>query len=232
MPTLSWAAVPGLAKKYSMMVWASLRRQGVVAGVGQLVAEWTFDRRHGLSAWMPREVGPWIQEPGFRVADAVQYQGVDPRLAGEILAMLPADLRQEATFIDYGCGKARGLAVGILAGFRRLVGVEVSRELAAVGQRNLRALRARHPGVEVEVLIQDASRFGMPDGPLVAFLYNPFLGRTLDRVVHRLQRHALRWPVWVVYINPVGLPVFLRRGFKPYAARGANRAVLLRSMPT
>jgi hypothetical protein len=121
------------------------------------------------------------------------------------------------------------LAVGILAGFRTLIGVEVCRDLATVAQRNLTTLLGRHPEVTVQIRTQDAAAFEPPEGPLVAFLYNPFLGLTLERVVQRLERHAIHWPVWVVYINARGSSVFLHRGFRQRAAWGLNQAVLLES---
>ena len=211
------------------MALASVRGQGLAAGLGRLTSELAFDRRHGLSAFLPREVVAEADEPGFRVVDAIQYQGVDPRLALEVLEALPQEVRGEATFVDYGCGKARGLAVAILVGFRRLIGVEVSRDLAALAERNLRLLRERNPGVDVRIQRIDAVRFMPPDGPLVAFLFNPFVGLTLERVVQRLEAHAAAFPVWVVYINPRGRSAFLNRGFRIRSEW--DGAVLLESKP-
>ena len=220
---------PGILAKYATMAWRSLRNDGIAEGVQRCLAEWSFDRRHGLRAWWPQEVGQGIRDAGFRASDAVQYQGVDPRIAQTILDAVPQEVRERATFVDYGCGKARGLAVGILAGFRKLVGVEVSADLAAVADRNLATLLERHPGVVVEIRTQDAAAFEPPDGPLVAFLYNPFVGLTLERVVQRLERHSSRWPVWVVYVNARGCSAFLHRGFRQHAVWTGNRAVLLES---
>jgi len=159
----------------------------------------------------------------------MQYQGVDPRLALETLNWLPMELRSNATFVDYGCGKGRGLAVGILAGFRQLIGVEVSRDLATLAERNLQTLRMRHPGVHIELQTMDAVRFQPPEGPLVVFLYNPFVGLTLERVVQRLADHATRSPVYVVYINPRGRSAFLDHGFRQCAASPGSQALVFES---
>ena len=226
---IAWGSGPGWVGKYAAMAMRTVRHHGIGEGVGRCIAEWSFDRRHGLSAFLPREVGPADHEPGFRQADAVQYQGVDPRLALEVVGALPDEVRRTATFVDYGCGKARGLAVGIVSGFRRLVGVEVSRELSVLAERNLQTLRRRHPGVLVEIQTRDAVRFEPPEGPLVVFLYNPFLGLTLERVVQRLERHAARWPVWVVYIHPLGRSAFVRMGFRERRVWGDSCAVLFES---
>jgi len=217
--------------KYASMALSAVRQNGFAAGVGQVASEVAFDRRHGLAAFLPREVVGVVDDPTFRLADAVQYQGVDPRLALRVLEMLPMETRFNATFVDYGCGKARGLAVGIVAGFRRLVGVEVSRELAALADRNLAVMRRRNPGVDVQIHVMDATRYLPPEGPLVAFLYNPFVGLTLERVVQRLQQHAAQHPVWVVYINPRGRCAFLNRGFRERSIGWSSEALLLESGP-
>ena len=219
-------------RKYATMVVVSLRREGVRRSLAQMAAEWSFDRRHGLSAFLPREIGTRDLVPGFCAADAVQYQGVDPRIAFRVLGALPRGLHSSATFVDYGCGKARGLAVGMLFGFRKLMGVEVCPDLAVIAERNLRRLRDRHPEAQVEIVQQDAARFVPPDGPLVAFLHNPFLGDTLERVAERLGNHARSAPVWVVYINPRGSSAFMRQGFRCRAAWDGERAVLLEADPT
>ena len=227
----AWRRRSEVIGKYASMAFSAVRQQGFAAGVGQVASEVVFDRRHGLAAFLPREVSDGVDDPTFRIADAVQYQGVDPRLALRILEMLPMETRSNATFVDYGCGKARGLAVGILAGFRRLVGVEVSRELAALADRNLAVMRQRNPGVDVQIHVMDATRYQPPEGPLVAFLYNPFVGLTLERVVQRLEQHATHHPVWVVYINPRGRSAFLNRGFRERSIFGSSEALLLQSGP-
>jgi predicted RNA methylase len=219
----------GVIGKYAALASSALRRQGVLKGVGQLASQWSFDRRHGLSAFLPREIRCEEGEPGFRLADAVQYQGVDPGLALDVLKRLPMGLHSDATFVDYGCGKGRGLAVGILAGFRQLIGVEVSRDLAALAGRNLQALRERHPGVRIQIQTMDATRFQPPEGPLVVFLYNPFVGLTLERVVQRLAHHATRSPVHVVYINPRGRSAFLDHGFRQRVTWPDSQALILES---
>ena len=189
MEIVSSRACLWVIKKYAALALSAIRQQGIFQGVSQLAGQWSFDRRHGLSAFLPREIRHEEGEPGFRLADAVQYQGVDPVLALDVLKRLPMGLRSDATFVDYGCGKGRGLAVGILTGFRQLIGVEVSRDLAALAGQNLETLRLRHPGgVHLEIQTMDATRFQPPEGPLVVFLYNPFVGLTLEGLSQRKLR--------------------------------------------
>lgn len=217
-------------RKYGAFALQAVHKRGIVLVVQEWLAEIWFDLRHGLRTSVPNEVDG--QSVGYSVAvaaDAVQYQGVPPGIGATLLARLPPAAHR-ATFVDYGCGKGRGLALGMLAGFSRLVGVEMMPDLAGLAERNLRTLRNRHPEQSVRILIQDASTFEPDAGGLVAFLYNPFRGETLRRVVWRLLKHSASHPVWVIYINPQDLETFESLGFTreyEHRRRGTLEAVIL-----
>jgi predicted RNA methylase len=144
---------------------------------------------------------------GGNRTEAVQYQGVSPRLVKALFRRLPREAFL-APFIDLGAGKGRVLILAARAGFPRRIGVEFAAPLAFLCRRNL-----DQAGVQADVVEQDAADFRLPAGPLVVFLYNPFHGATLARVVERLREHAGRHPVWVLYVNPLGLETFTRAGF-------------------
>ncbi len=156
--------------------------------------------------------------------DGVQYQGTNPRLARKLLRSLPSDARN-AWFIDYGCGKGRGLLLGIEAGFTRLIGVEFAPELANQCRANLKIARRLPPISSISVVEGDAALFQPPPGPLIAFLYNPFRGQTLQRVLQRLTAHSQTdgQAVQIVYVNPQEVEQFTRLGWKmknPIFSRG------------
>jgi SAM-dependent methyltransferase len=203
----------GVMGKYAGFAATTIRRRGLLGSACDLVSEIAFDRRHGLRAVLPAEVaGPESAGSGTAESDAVQYQGVPPRVGMKILSQLPP-VALRATFVDFGCGKGRGLALGMLAGFRRLHGVELLPSLAEAARRNLRKLGTRHPESVLQVSSGDAAAFALPAGAVVAFLYNPFRGATLRAVAERLRDHAVAYPVWVIYVNPAELAVFEVQGF-------------------
>jgi len=194
-----------------------------------LQSEFAFDLRHGTATWVPAEVDRGCSDRPGAIQDAVQYQGVSPRMMKRVLTRLPIAART-STFVDYGCGKGRALILALQAGFHNVVGVEFDPRLAHVAQVNL--ARARRLNIEGNVRIEvvDAAGFSLPPGPLVGFLYNPFGGDTLRRVARRLCRHASRFPVWIAYINPVHLEEFQSEGFVVTATwshrEGLSAAVL------
>ncbi len=224
----------GVIGKYAGFAAAAVRQRGLTGALRDVVSEFWFDRCHGLRTTLPSEVR--AREAGYSQqveADAVQYQGVPPRIASAILSRLPESAFR-ATFVDFGCGKGRGLALGLVAGFRRVLGIELLPSLVEIAERNLCGLRLEYPGCEVRVEAGDATEFELPTGALVAFLYNPFRGETLKRVALRLRYHAAAYPVWIVYVNPVELTTFTAQGFtveREHRRGGRVEAVLLVPSP-
>ena len=125
------------------------------------------------------------------------YYGISPSSLRQALELLPEPVAAY-TFVDLGCGKGRALLVAAERPFRRLIGVEISPELARVAQRNT----AREPRIHVEQ--GDAATFAFPEEPLVIFLYHPFLPPVLKKVLRNLQktRTGAGHPTFLLYANP------------------------------
>src|SRR5262245_44984302 len=62
------------------------------------------------------------------------YMGVQPSVLRQIIEDLP-DLEQYH-FIDLGCGKGRATIVASEFPFKKITGIEISPQLARVGQKN------------------------------------------------------------------------------------------------
>jgi hypothetical protein len=182
--------------------------------MGELLAERWFDLRRGTHTTGAHELDTGRLRAAA-ASDGVRYQGASPALVRSLLAVLPPEAH-EATFLDYGCGKGRVLILAAEAGFDRLAGVECAPGLLRICERNLELAGVRRPPGGWMLHSLDATQFAPPQGPLVAFLYNPFRGETLRRVVRRLREHALlgREPLSVAYANPCELAPFLEARFE------------------
>jgi SAM-dependent methyltransferase len=200
--------------KYARFAFQTVRRRGAWHTLADFSSEVSFDLWHGTRTVLPREL-TGLSRAGGELSDAVQYQGANPRTVRELLRQIPQSARS-GLFVDLGCGKGRGLILGASAGFTRLLGIEFAAELAEDCRRNLRRCRNAAVPPDAEVRVIDAALFEPPKGTLVVFLYNPFQGRTLERVVGNLERFAAEEGnvIWVVYVNPQGLEVFLKSGFE------------------
>ena len=168
-----------------------------------------FDSLYGV------ETGGITQLKQLQVAgdaeDSVPHIASDPDEFHSAMGALGIE-HKRFTFVDIGAGKGRALLLAARYGFKRLVGVEFARELVDVAQRNLQAARLAVPA---SVLHEDATRYELPDGPIVQFMYNPFGGKTMAAVAQRTRASFDRnpRPLHVVYVVPKELEAWIAAGF-------------------
>lgn len=136
------------------------------------------------------------------------YYGISPSSLAEAIRNVPT-APQWMTFVDVGCGKGRALLVAAQFGFRGIVGVELSPELCRVAERNTAG------DSRIRIVECDATEVEYPEGPLLLFLYHPFLAPVLKRVMRSLESQLSRKPreVFVLYANPSYPRVMARFGF-------------------
>lgn len=149
---------------------------------------------------------PWWLITSGKPSDAhtTGYAGCQPSCVRAALRTIP-DI-EGRTFVDLGCGKGRALVVASEFPFRRITGVEISRELADTARHNAAALHSRFPErPRIEVIQGDALGFPFPEGDLVVFLYHPFHRKLLLAILARLEDSARRTnrDIFFVYQNPM-----------------------------
>jgi len=97
-------------------------------------------------------------------------------------------------FLDFGSGLGRAVILAAMHPFRRVIGVEISAELNQVAQQNLcravRRLRCR----SVELITADGATYRIPPDVTIIFLYNPFCGLVLEKVLKNIRESLLEKP--------------------------------------
>ena len=121
---------------------------------------------------------------------------------------LPRVLHSEAitrddVFLDLGCGKGRTILMASLYPFGRITGVELSPDIAQTALRNLETFRPPRRCENIEIVVADATNYKIRDDVTVVYLFNPFRGRTFDRVIANLIASIDRKPrrVRLIYRN-------------------------------
>ncbi len=109
------------------------------------------------------------------------------------------------SFVDVGAGKGRALLLAAELPFRKIIGVELSDELASVAQSNVarwNRLTKKKPGIRI--VRQDAARFRWPRTPLLVYLYNPFACALVEEMAASLASAATSGSglVDILYVNP------------------------------
>ena len=140
---------------------------------------------------------------------SVGYGGSQPSVVRAAISKIP-DLHS-ACFLDIGCGKGRALAVASEFGFRRIIGVEISPDLAQTARMNAQRIARVHPErTEIEIVEEDALTFQLPSGFVVAFFYHsghaPLVRALASRIAAHNQIPGNR--MIVLYYNPIAGKIF------------------------
>jgi hypothetical protein len=110
----------------------------------------------------------------------------------------------EFTFIDVGAGMGRAMLLAAQLPFKAVLGVELHPTLARIARRNLAGWRAQERTcAPTRLYCRDAARFKLPPGPCVAFLFNPFAGPVMRRVLREWngQLEKAPRPFDLLYVN-------------------------------
>jgi SAM-dependent methyltransferase len=165
----------------------------------------------------PREIG----SGGIHDAMNNGYSAVAPSVFREACrrwrATLPSSAaRVEAyTFVDIGAGKGRGLLLAAELPFRKVIGVELSEELARIARKNITLWKGlARPRTNIRVMHEDAAEFQWPRTPLLVYLNNPFECALVERLASRLAAAAASGPglIDILYLNPACSDALVRHG--------------------
>lgn len=162
-----------------------------------------FDRRFGVDTCgiVPiTHLG--VVDPNW--VHGQDYQAVGPSEFADALSSLNVAC-PDTVFIDLGAGKGRALMLAASRPFKQVIGVEISDELAAVAEKNLRIFETANPGATVtQVIRADAAAYRFPSEPLVVYLYNPFSVPVMQQVIANLNASVTARPrrVTVIYVRP------------------------------
>lgn len=156
----------------------------------------------------------WVELEDLGVAgpDRVRYV---PSPWNALRRILPRrEVSERDVFVDFGAGMGRMVIAAARYPFRRVVGVELSAELAEVARRNIEGRRGQFVCPDVSVVTCDATDFEVPDDVTVAYFYNPFRGRIFEAVVENLIASVDRCPrvLRIIYLDPFEEETLLATG--------------------
>jgi hypothetical protein len=101
----------------------------------------------------------------------------------------PSAAMDDFTFVDVGAGMGRAVLLAAEMPFKAAVGVELHATLAGIARRNVTAWRkAGRARIPMKIICGDAIDFKWPEGPCLAFLFNPFGETVMRRMVRNWQK--------------------------------------------
>jgi len=171
----------------------------VRATARSVAAALLFERRHRL------DTTEWVDlsDVGLDHPERGGYKPTGWLTLKKILP--PEEVTADDVFLDLGSGKGRAVFLAAQYPFGRVIGVELSPELHAVAEKNLRRHDGRLGGTRIELVNADVVEYDVPADVTVLFLFNPFNGlvfsEALANVLRSLDEHPR--PLRLVYVNPV-----------------------------
>jgi SAM-dependent methyltransferase len=166
-----------------------------------------FDLAHGVST--EGDFDGWTYLSDLKIASpnwihGNNYAAVEPERFRTVMAAVPADFR-EFTFVDFGSGKGRALLLASEYPFKKIVGLEFSRELHDAAVLNIEHYRSDTQKCRaIESLVMDFVEFDFPAEPLVLYFFDPSDERVIRRVMEKVERSVGESPrdVYVAYVGP------------------------------
>jgi precorrin-6B methylase 2 len=163
-----------------------------------------LDRRFGIVSSQRRST----TELGLSSPDFVQYQPVSYPDMREILGQLR--ITNDDVFLDYGSGMGRAVCLAATYPFRSVLGLEISTELCQIARRNVQRVQNKLRCKKIEIIQANALDYLVPADASIIFLFNPFGGAALARVLDNIgdsARHSRR-KVQVIFYGTVSSIAF------------------------
>ncbi len=131
--------------------------------------------------------------------DAFKYEPTGYRTLNKIIKYL--NLNKDDVFVDYGCGKGRVVFVAATQQLKKVIGVELDKNLADIAKLYIGKLKQNN--TPIEILNMDALNFDPGEGT-VFFLYNPFGYRSVNAILNKIKDSLITQPrgIRIVYANP------------------------------
>ena len=151
----------------------------------------------------------WVEPADSDIASAkkirgIQYQATKAKPFRMFLDQM--DFPPESCFVDFGSGKGRVLLIASRYPFKRVVGIEYSRQLCNIAQQNLVAYAKRVKVIApVEIILGDVVDYRIREDDNVFYFYNPFGEEIMATVVSNIADSVKQNPrkVWIVYHVPL-----------------------------
>lgn len=164
--------------------------------IGRILLEHSYEKRFGIETSEPHI----FKDKVSLYKDEAQYFPTPYNVLEKIIEYLK--LRHGDVFIDMGCGKGR---VAFFVGTQRLkkiIGIELRKEISDAAKRNLNSLKINN--TPIEIFNADIISFNVAEGT-VFFMYNPFGCQTFVRAIDKIKDSLIMNPrkVRIVYYGEI-----------------------------
>lgn len=135
-----------------------------------------------------------LDDPDWKGYAATRYGAIR-----KIVRTIRIDPKQHV-FLDYGAGMGRAMILAARLPFRRVLGVELSPQLAEKATRNFLRCKRKLRCQNLDIFVGDAAAYSVPNDVTIVYFFNPFSGATLRSVLQNLRQSLRAAPrdLWVI----------------------------------
>lgn len=178
-----------------------------------IMQEIAGEKKYGINTTCADELKK-LENKGIDITHATIYMPVSYTFLEEIFQQLPASVRDH--FLDIGSGKGRALCIAAHHGFKKVTGIDFSKELCDAAKDNLTITKQKIPALQYDIINNDAFYFEIPADVDCIFFFNPFdeiiMSGVADNILNSLQHHPRK--MYIIYVNPLHKELFTSQGFK------------------
>src|SRR5205823_2569252 len=132
-------------------------------------------------------------ELGFGTSEFHDYSASDWRYLRKILRRLHLDYGSHV-FVDYGAGMGRALILASGLPFKRVIGVEISPQLAQIAEQNIKKARRKLACPDIRVVNTDATAFAIEPEMSIFYFNNSIHGHALEAVLNAIRASIVANP--------------------------------------
>lgn len=106
--------------------------------------------------------------------------------------------------MDVGCGKGRPLIIASTYPFKRIEGVEISKNLCRIAEKNVKKIpKSEQRCSQLSIYCTDIISYELPSDNLILFCYNPISGIILDHFLSNINKSLdeISRHIYLIFIN-------------------------------
>lgn len=167
----------------------------LIRGTISLIIDHFYDKKIGIET-----SAPYNFKDNFSLFSDAQMYRPTPYFRLKMMVDY-LKLNQEDVFIDFGCGRGRVTSFMATQKIKKVIGVELTKELADIARKNYDKLKLKN--TPVEIIQADAATVNIQNGT-VFFIFNPFGWMTLEKVVNNIKSSLITNPrkIRIAYYDP------------------------------
>ena len=197
---------------YLKYFWYLAKNWNPVIATHLLKQEIKGEKKYGINTSGADELKS-LENLGVDISHATIYMPASYSLLEELLS-LPL-LKKYNYFVDIGCGKGRALCVAAYFNFKKVLGLEFSKDLCKIAKENIAETKKTFPQLDAKIINNDAYYFEIETDMDCIFMFNPFDEFVMEAVMENVKISLAKKdrPMAIIYLNNLHEQPILNAGF-------------------